>query len=464
MFFRGYEVRTDRGRSLIPARRLAAIALAVALLPLPSGAVGAPAPGPTEEAVAVPEPTRLALRYHETGNALWILDQAWALALPAVLLGTGLSARLRDLARRVGRRPVPTLAIFASLYLILTAALGLPLTYYQGFVRPHAYGLSDRPLAEWAMDGLKVFGVWLVIAVPVIVVIYKLMARFPRLWWLYAGLLTLPFLLFLALIKPVWIDPLTNRYGPLRDRALEARILALARRAGIEGGRVFEVDKSRQTKTVNAYVTGFLGTDRVVLWDTAVDQLDEDELMAVLGHELGHYVLGHVASGLALTSGLILVGLFAVDRLATWWLRRRPARFGFDRLADPASLPMVVILALLANLALTPIGFWYSRRMEHEADRFALEITRDNRAAASAFVKLQRRNLGVPRPGPFYMTFRATHPSLGERIDFCNAYRPWVDGAPLRYATLIRDRGAGREGGADRGGPEDARGEGQGMP
>ncbi len=392
-------------------------------------------PGP----IAVPEPSPMAVQFYETGNILWFVNRFWALLVPAAVVASGASARLRDLARGIGRKGPGIVAVFVVLYFVLTSLVGLPLDYYEGFVRLHAYGLSNKSLDRWAMDACKTLGVEIGLAVLVLVVVYGLIAWSPRRWWLWTGLLTIPFLLTLAMVKPIWIDPLFNDFGPMKDKSLESKILALAQRAGIEGSRVFEVDKSRDTKTVNAYVTGFLDTKRIVLWDTIIDRLDEDELMVVMGHEMGHFVLGHVVRGIVFTSVLILIGLYGVHRASGWLIERFRDRFRFDRLSDVASLPLIILLGQTANLALTPVGFAYSRHMEHEADRFALELTRDNRAGAMAFVELQRENLGYPRPGLFYTLWRSTHPSLGDRIDFCNAYRPWETGQPLRYASRFRE-------------------------
>jgi Zn-dependent protease with chaperone function len=230
----------------------------------------------------------------------------------------------------------------------------------------------------------------------------------------------------------------------MRDGVLEGKILALADRAGIEGGRVYEVDKSVDTETVNAYVTGLLNTKRIVLWDTIIAKLDPDELLFVMGHEMGHYVLGHVPRSILVLSLLVMASLYVAHRLSGAMLRRWGRRFGFDRLADPASLPLILLLAQLFLLVVTPVALAYGRHLEHEADRFGLEITRDNRAAATAFVKLQHENLANPRPGWLFKLWRSTHPTLGERIDFCNAYRPWETGEPSVYERFLRTSAGSR--------------------
>jgi Zn-dependent protease with chaperone function len=247
-----------------------------------------------------------------------------------------------------------------------------------------------------------------------------------------------PFLFFVMLISPVWIDPLFNKFGPMNDKALEAQILALAEQSGIAGSRVYEVNKSVDTKAVNAYVTGFMNTKRIVLWDTIIAKLEEKELLFVMGHEMGHYVLGHVIKGILFFSLLIMVTLYAAYRTAGGLIKKYKDRFGFDQLSDIASFPLIMLLVSIFTLVITPIALTFTRYQEHEADRFGLEITQTNHAAATAFVKLQQENLGNPRPGLLYKLWRSSHPTLGDRIDFCNAYRPWEKGEALKYGELFK--------------------------
>ena len=325
-----------------------------------------------------------------------------------------------------------TIALYAVLYLALTYLIDLPLDYYLGYVRPHHYGLSHQSLGRWFEEGLKGLAVSMVIAALFLWVPYLVLSKSPRRWWLWVGLLTLPFAVAGAVVKPIWIDPIFHRFGPMKDKALEAKILALAERAGIDGGRVFEVDMSRDTKTVNAYVTGLFGSKRIVLWDTLLARLDDRETLAVMGHEMGHYVLNHVAWGVALATVGSLALLFLVDRAGRALVRRFGPRFRFDRLSDVASVPLLVLLLHAFNLAGAPIQLAVSRFMEHEADRFSLEITRTNHSAATSFVKLQQENLSNPRPGWLSVLWRSSHPPIGDRIDFCNRYHPWTEGKPGR--------------------------------
>lgn len=388
--------------------------------------------------VAVPPPSEKALSYYLSGNVLWVINTAWGIALPCLFLFTGFSAWLRTWAQRVGRKWFFTVCLYFFLLWSVVYVIDWPLGYYETFIRPHAYGLSNQTFGKWLGDSLKAFLIALVAGCLVLWVPYLLLEKSPRRWWLYTGLLAVPFLFLVMLITPIWIAPLFNRFGPMQNKSLEKKILALADRAGIDGSRVYEEDKSVDTKAVNAYVVGVLNTKRIVLWDTLLAKLSDREILFIMGHEMGHFVLHHVVQGVLVTALLIVVTLLGVQGTAGWLLRRYQARWGFDRLGDVASLPLVVLLINVFSLVVVPVGLAFSRHIEHEADRFGLEITRDNHAAAMSFVRLQDENLAVPRPGLLYCLWRCSHPPLGERVDFCNQYRPWEKNEPLEYGNLFR--------------------------
>jgi Zn-dependent protease with chaperone function len=381
------------------------------------------APQDTSAVVAVPEPTEAALRYHAGNNWVWAADTLLGLLVPALLLFTGFSARLRALARRIARgRWLPTVAAYAVLIVVVTSLLWLPFTWYVGFVRQHAYGLSTQSAGQWLGDYSKGMLVGAVVAALVLWIPYRLLPASPRRWWLWTGIATLPLATLALLVGPIWIAPLFDRFGPMQDKALEARILALAERAGIEGGRVYEVDKSKDTRLVNAYVTGIGATKRIVLWDTLLDRLEPDEVVFVMGHEMGHYVLHHTVAIILGAALLATLSLYAVHRVAGTLIARYRGRFGFDDLADVASLPLLMLVGGIVSFVVTPGVLAWSRWQEHEADRFGLELTGNRHAAAMAFVRLQQENLGVPRPGLLYTLWRGSHPSLASRIEFANDF------------------------------------------
>lgn len=446
----------------MPARSTL-LALLVALLTLlvtPNLAVAAPPdeqttlatePGPSESDlddlddlddrgyVRVPELSERARAWYRIGNLRWGLGVLLGLLVPCVMLLTGFSAKLRDKTAGWGRRPWAALLSFLAIYALIVFLAELPLAYWGSYVQPHAFGLSEQRFSKWFGDELKalmlgVFALWLFVPGTLAFV-----RKSPERWWIWTSLVAIPLAFLLLMLTPVFIAPLFNDFGPMKDASLEAEILALAERAGIEGSRVFEVEKSLDTNTVNAYVTGLGSTKRIVLWDTIIARLERDELLVVMGHEMGHYVLGHVIWSMMLLALAIPITLYLFHTIARRLIARYRMRFGFDTFGDVAAVPLFSLLITVFSLAVAPLSNLWSRHQEHESDRFALEITHDNQACARAFAELARSNLGNPRPGPLYVLWRASHPTLGDRIDFCNAYRPWETGQPERYRELFRE-------------------------
>ena len=388
--------------------------------------------------VPVPEPTEKALRYYRTGNLWWVAGILWGIAVPLFFLFSGLSAKLRDWARASGKKWFFIVAIYGILFTLVSWVIDLPFAYYMSYVRQHAYDLSNQTPAKWWSDAFKGLMVSLIMTPLVLWIPYLLLRKSPKRWWLWSGLTAIPLIVLLLVVSPIWIDPLFNKFSPMKYKALEQSILDLASKAGIEDSRVFEVEKSVDTKAVNAYVTGFGDTKRIVLWDTIIAKLDRDELLFVMGHEMGHYVLKHVVQLILLSSAIAIFGLFAVHFTAGKLIAKHGSRWGFSELSDVASLPLIALLFSLATFVLTPAILATTRYNEHEADRFGLEITRNNRAAATAFIKLQQENLAVPRPGLLYKIWRSSHPPIGERVDFINAYKPWETGGEMKYEERFR--------------------------
>jgi Zn-dependent protease with chaperone function len=382
--------------------------------------------------IGIPEPTAKALAFHRSGNWIWAFARFWDLAVPAAILISGLSARMRDFGRRVGRVWIVSVAIYLSLFLLVVFLADLPLRYFAGFVRGHAYGLSNQSIGKWFGDSLKGLGVEMLCAVTFGWIPFALIARWPRAWWLILSMLMVPWLAFVVGVAPVLRDPLFNNFTPIQDKALESKILELATRSGIEGARVFQVDKSVDTNTTNAYVTGLFGTKRIVLWDTLLKKFDDREILSVMGHEMGHYVLNHVGWSITLSSLILLAGFAWTDRAGRWLIARYSSQLGMVSLADVAATPLILILLGISSTLLAPVVLAYSRHNEHEADRFSLELTHMNRSSARAFVDLQRDNLSVPHHSLVETLWRATHPSIAERITFCNTYHPWSEGRPIQ--------------------------------
>ena len=393
--------------------------------------------------VPVPRPPAQAVRFQNSGVVLWVIDTLVALAIPALILLTGASARLRDTTRRWGKRWYPALVLYLLAFGLLSFLLELPLGFYEGFVRLHAYGLSNQSLGRWAWHTLLGLGVAGVAGAVTIWAPYLLIRKTPRWWWAWLALLTIPYTAFVLIISPLWIEPLFNHFAPLQNRELAARIHTLARQAGIGDAPIYQVDMSRDTRSLNAYVTGIGGTERVVLWDTLIKTLPEREVLFATAHEMGHYVLHHTAMMIVVSGVLALIAGWVVDRTARWALRRWGERWRVHDLADPAALPLLLIWLQLVLLVVSPALLAFSRYEESAADRFALELTHDPYAGAKTFVDLGRENLSVPWPPKLLVWFAYTHPPLGERIETANAWGrahlpPRIDRGKWRDLTQRR--------------------------
>jgi STE24 endopeptidase len=389
--------------------------------------------------VAVPEATAEAMRFYKSGNILWAISQGWSFIVPLLFLLTGFSAGLAKLSQKWGRNWFFTLCLYLIFFIPIYTLLNLPLDFYAGYVRAHEYGLSSQSLGRWFNHFGKNFIVVLVSSLLFVWIFYLLLKKSPKRWWLYSSFVTIAIMFITAFIQPIWIDPLFNRFGPMKDKALEKDILDLAARAGIEHGRVFEVDKSQDTKMLNAYVVGFGNTNRIVLWDTTLQKMSKDQILFVMGHEMGHYVLHHIWWFMIFFTFLSLVVFYLIFRSARFLMRKFAGRFGFHELSSIASLPLLLLLINFFTFLSDPLMNYVSRTKEHEADRFGLEITQNNQAAAEAFVVLQQENLANPRPGLLYKVWRSSHPPLGERIDYLNNYCPWRSGEPLKYQKYFQE-------------------------
>ena len=390
-----------------------------------------------EGPVAVPEASEKAMRYYRSGNVLWVVETLWGWIVPLILLFSGLSAWFEKIGRRYGKKWYFAFVIYILLFSLVDALLSFPLSWYSDFIRQHAYDLSNQSFGAWFGEMLKESLIGVVIVLMFLWIPLKLIRRFPRTWWVWFSAGSVPFIILIIMVSPIWIQPMFDDFGPMKDKELEQKILSLADRAGIEGSHVFEVNKSEDTKTVNAYVTGFGGTKRIVLWDTIIEKMNNREILFVMGHEMGHYVLGHMYMFVVLMVLLMLIGFYTVHRTSGWILRKWGDRFGFKQLSDIAAIPLILLLFSLVLFVLSPFVNGFSRSIETTSDKFGLELTRDNHAAATAFIKLQESNLANPRPGLLYKLWRSDHPPIAERIELMNSYKPWETGQPLKFAKYV---------------------------
>jgi len=387
--------------------------------------------------VAVPAPSERAVRcYHATviveGAAI-----LWSVLAPALFLFTGSSARIRAWAERRCRNWYFAFMLYGLAFGLLFFLINLPLNYCASFVFPHHFDLTNQTFSRWLGVNVKNAAVIMVIGLAAGWIPFLIIKKNPRRWWLWLGLLAPLFLCVQNYLQPVLIDPLFHQFRPLQDKALESKVLALAARVGIEGSRVYEVNMSVDTREDEAYVTGLLGTRRIVFWDTMVKDFNDDQLLFILGHEMGHYVLHHVIKGTAFASLMAFLSLYVWYRLVGPVICRCKHRWGFDTLSDFAALPLFILAFQLSVITDRPVYMAYSRHLEHEADRFGLEATQNSHAAATAFVKLVQNAVFVYRPSPIVQFWYGSHPTPAERIDFFNTYRPWATGQPLKYQKYL---------------------------
>jgi Zn-dependent protease with chaperone function len=423
--------RMDRRRWLPPPDLLVSGLAAGALIMVFGGSAHA--------AVPVPAATPRAIAYQQGKDFFFLFDFAFGLAVAAVFFAAGWSGRLRDLAGRIGHgRWFWTVSVTVIAYTTLIGLITVPVDWCEDFVLPHRYGISTETASHWLANEATGLAVNAVLVLAVAWVPYLLLRRRPRDWWLWATGAMLPLVLVFVAIGPVFISPLFNHFAPLADKHLETVLRAEAARVGLGDAPILVMDQSSESKAPGAYVTGLWGTRRIVLYDTLVKSFDEKQIQFVLGHEMKHYLLDDVWKLVGLGALILLAGFFTVDRLGRFVVRHWGKRVGVADLADPASIPVLIGAFSVAVFVLTPVLNLASQSIEHEADRFGLELTQNNAVAASAFVKLQQDALGVPDPSLIARIWRTNHPTLRDRIDFANTYHPWADGQALVYGAYMK--------------------------
>lgn len=352
---------------------------------------------------------------------LFVAGISLRLAVLLILVLSPASAALRNVAVRLSpARPAVAVAIYIGLLVLLFEILTLPLGYYAGFAREHAFGLSTQTRAAWFLDRAKAALITLVLAVPLGSLLVLLWRRYPGRWVLPAwGLAGLAMIVLVAL-APVVIDPLFNVIRPLQDPALAQRVIALATRAGIRVDQVYEMDASRRTRKENAYFTGLGHTKRIILYDTLLASNSPDEAELVVAHEIGHWKRAHIWKGIALSLLGMGISLWCGARVLEWAARR--GAFHLAGPADVAGIPLFLLLIFALTLASLPLQNAVSRTFEKQADQTSLELTDNPAAFIRSEVKLARSNLADLTPPRFIVWLLYTHPPTMERIRMAEAF------------------------------------------
>lgn len=393
-------------------------------------------------ALLSPEQRQRSDAYFEGGYALLVVSFAYGLAVAWLLLGTRLSARMRGLAERAARGRNLRVALYAAQYVALTAALSFPLTVYQGFFREHAYGLATQTFGAWMGDQLKSLVIGVIFGALAVTVLYAVIRRFPRTWWLGGAGAGVLLLALGILIAPVWIAPLFNDYRPLEPGPVRASILSMARANGVPADDVYWFDASRQTTRISANVSGLMGTTRISLNDNLLERTARPEIEAVMGHELGHYVLNHVWRAVLLL-GLVLVTGLALSRWAyTRLLERHGQRWDLRGPADPAGFPLLAAILSVYFFVMTPVTNSITRVAEAEADIFGLNAARQPDGFARVAIRLSDyRKLD---PGPLEEILFYDHPSGRARVEMAMRWKAeHLDEASRATRTPAGTGGAG---------------------
>jgi len=352
--------------------------------------------------------------YFEGGYWMILWDFLYGVAVALLLLNLRWSARVRDLAERVTRfKPVHTFVYWMQ-YLVLTTILVFPLTVYEEYFREHKYGLATQTLGPWMGDQLKNLGVNLVLGSLLAMLLFGVVRRLQRTWWIWGAVVTTLFLIFAALIAPVYIIPIFNKVTRLDDPKIVDPILSMARANGIPAKDVYEIDASRQTTRMSANVSGFASTMRITLNDNLLRRGSPEEIQAVMGHEMGHYVLNHIYKGIMFSLILTVLAFACLRWALKWTLQRWGEKWQIRGVGDTAVLPLVVLLVSIFGFVTTPVMNTFTRTQEYEADMYGLNTSRQPDGFAQAAIHLgEYRKMS---PGPIEEWIFFDHPSGRNRI------------------------------------------------
>jgi STE24 endopeptidase len=352
--------------------------------------------------------------YFEGGNWMILWDFLYGIAVALLLLNLQWSARMRDLSERVTRfKPVHTFVYWLE-YLVLTTILVFPLTVYEDYFREHKYGLATQTFGPWMGDQMKDLGVNLLLGGLLAMVLFGVVRRLPRTWWIWGAVVTNLFLIFAMLITPVFIVPIFNKVTRLDDPKIVDPILSMARANGIPAKDVYEIDASRQTTRMSANVSGFANTMRITLNDNLLRRGSPEEIQAVMGHEMGHYVLNHVYKFIMFFLIVTVVAFACLRWALDWTLQRWGEKWQIRGVGDTAVLPLVVLLVSIFAFVITPVMNTFIRTQEYEADMYGLNTSRQPDGFAQGAIHLgEYRKMN---PGPIEEWIFFDHPSGRNRI------------------------------------------------
>jgi STE24 endopeptidase len=365
-------------------------------------------------------------RYHRLKRQASVISLFWGVVLLGGLILTGWSGTLRNAAEAVAGRigpaswqPTVTVIAYVMLLSLLNEIVSLPLGFYSGFLLERRYDLSNETISAWARDQAKAFGIGLVLGGGAVALIYGLIRLSPERWWLSAGAVFALLIVGLTNLAPVVFLPLFYSVRPLDRDALRARLLALAERAGARVLGAYEWGLASRTRKANAALAGLGATRRILVSDTMLAEYSDDEIEVVLAHEIAHHVHGDIWKGIVFESALILAGFY----LASEMLHGLSEAVGLRGVDDVAGLPLLLLAAGAVSLVMVPVAHAMSRSFERNADRFALDLTRNPGAFISAMRRLGAQNLAEDDPSRVVQWLFYSHPPIRERIAAAQTFK-----------------------------------------
>ena len=360
------------------------------------------------------EKTARSNAYFEGGYWMILWDFLYGVVVALLLLSTRWSAKMRDLAERVTRfKPVQTFLYWVE-YFIVASILTFPITVYEDYFREHKYGLATQTFGPWMGDQLKNLCVGLVLGGLLVTLLFGIVRRLPRTWWIWGAVVSVIFLALFTLITPVYLVPIFYKVTRLDDPRITQPILSMARANGIPVRDVYQMNESHLSTRISANVSGFGHTMRITLNDNLLRRGSPEEIQAIMGHEIGHYVMNHIYKDLMFFSIVIVAGFALLRWALDWSLNRWGEKWQIRGIGDTAVLPLVALLAAIFFFVLTPVLNSYTRVQEYEADMYGLNASRQPDGAAQADIHVgEYRKMS---PGRLEEWVFYDHPSGRTRI------------------------------------------------
>jgi STE24 endopeptidase len=372
-----------------------------------------------KEHAPVPADSEESRRYNRIKRRLGVADFAVGIGLLVVLLATGWTGTLRDLAERGASQNYP-LAVFlyVLMLMLISKAVGTPLEYYE-FRLEHSYNLSNQRFGSWLWDEFKGFILGLIMATIVVELLYALMRQTQQHWWIIAWAVFLGLMVLLAQVAPIVLFPIFYKFEPLENEELKRRLIVLSERAGTRVRGVYKWHLSEKSKKANAALTGLGATRRIILADTLLDNYSNDEIEAVLAHELGHHVHRHILKSIFVQAVITLFGFWLANAVLTFAVERRNM---FETMSDFANLPLLILVATVLSFLLMPALNAYSRFNERQADRYCFKSVATVAPFISSMNKLAEQNLAEKTPSRWVEWLLHSHPAITKRVSAAEAW------------------------------------------